>query len=313
MTTTYPPKLKKGDLIGIISPSSPIADPSRIEKGVRYLESLGYRVLVGENVGKTNGYLAGTDEQRVADLHAMFSDLRVKAIICVRGGYGTPRLLSLFNYKLASRNPKILVGFSDVTALQLALWKKCRLITFHGPMAGVEMANHVDHFTEELFWRVLTSSKRIGAISLPSEPAPEPLVPGKAIGRLLGGNLSLVASLMGTKYQPDFTNSILFLEEIAEEPYRIDRMLTQLRNGSVFNKASGMLLGQFTDCTPLDETKPSLSTSQVLDEAALKFGKPVLANLPFGHVPKKLTLPSGLKVKMNATTNTLHFLEAAVR
>lgn len=313
MTTTYPPKLKKGDLIGIISPSSPIADPSRIERGVRYLESLGYRALVGENVGKTNGYLAGTDEQRVADLHAMFYDSRVKAIICVRGGYGAPRLLSLFNYRLAARNPKILVGFSDVTALQLALWKKCRLITFHGPMAGVEMANQIDPFTEELFWRVLTSSKKIGAIPFPSEPAPESLVQGKTIGRLLGGNLSLVASLMGTKYQPDFTNSILFLEEIAEEPYRIDRMLTQLRNGSVFSKASGMLFGQFTDCKPLDGTKPSLSTPQVLEEAALKFGKPVLANLPFGHVPKKLTLPSGLRVKMNATTNTLHFLEAAVR
>ncbi|MBX2992364.1 MAG: LD-carboxypeptidase [Bacteroidetes bacterium] len=313
MITIHPPKLKKGDLIGIISPSSPIADASRIEKGVRYLESLGYRVLVGENVGKTSGYLAGTDEQRVADLHAMFSDSRVKAIICVRGGYGTPRLLSLFNYNLAARNPKILVGFSDVTALQLALWKKCRLVTFHGPMAGVEMANQIDPFTEELFWRLLTASKKIGAIHFPSEPAPESLVQGKASGVLLGGNLSLVVSLMGTQYQPDFTNSILFLEEIAEEPYRVDRMLTQLRNGLVFSKANGMLLGQFTDCKPLDATKPSHSAQQVLEDAVKKFGKPVLANLPFGHVPKKLTLPLGVNVKLNSTTKTLRFLEAAVR
>mgnify|MGYP000754844927 CR=1 FL=1 len=212
-----PTRLKPGDLIGIISPSSPIADSTRIEKGVRYLESLGYRTTVGKHVGKMRGYLAGTDEERAADVHEMFSDRQVKAIVCVRGGYGTPRLLPLLNYRLIERNPKIFVGFSDVTALQLALWKKCSLITFHGPMAGVEMANAMDSFTEEMLWRCLTSNKPLGELTLPEEPLDLSLLPGVATGRLLGGNLSLVVSVLGTAYQPDFAGALVFLEEITEE------------------------------------------------------------------------------------------------
>lgn len=313
MKPTHPPKLKSGDLIGIVTPASPVADATRIEKGVRYLESLGYRVVIGENVGKVHGYLAGSDDERAADLHAMFSDPRVKAIIGVRGGYGTPRLLSLLNYRLIGRNPKILVGFSDFTALQLALWKKCRLITFYGPMVGVEMVHQIDPFTEELFWRVVTSPRKIGNISFPDEPPIESLRAGKASGRLLGGNLSLVASLLGTQYQPDFTGSILFIEEITEEPYRVDRMMMQLNNAALYRKANGMLLGQFTDCIPLDATKPSLTTTRVLRDAATAFAKPTLANLPFGHVSKKLTLPVGLRVRLDATAKTLQFLEPAVQ
>ncbi len=308
-----PPKLNKGDLIGILTPASPAADASRIEKGVRYLESLGYRTKVGENVGKVNGYLAGTDEERAADLHAMFADKEVKATICLRGGYGTPRLLSLLNYKLIARNPKIFVGYSDITALQLAFWKKCSLITFHGPMAGVEMANQIDPFTEEMFWQCVTSTKKLGRLSLPEEPKVETLHTGKASGRLLGGNLSLIVSLLGTQYQPGFTDSILFIEEIEEEPYRVDRMMTQLYNSNIFRKSNGMLLGQFSDCNPKDPTKPSLITEEVLQDSAAKFAKPTLANLPFGHISKKMTLPAGLRVKMDATTKSIDFLEAAVR
>jgi muramoyltetrapeptide carboxypeptidase len=308
----HPAKLNKGDLVGIITPASPIADSARIEKGTRYLESLGYRVKVGKNVGKVYGYLAGTDEERAADLHAMFTEKEVKAIICVRGGYGTPRLLSLLNYKLIARNPKIFSGYSDVTALQLAFWKKCRLITFHGPMAGVEMANAIDPFTEEIFWRSVTSNKRLGKIPLPDEPKNESLCKGKANGRLLGGNLSLIVSLFGTPYQPSFQDSILFIEEITEEPYRVDRMMMQLYNSPVFTHARGMLLGQFTECEPSDKSKPSFATTEVLRDAATKFAKPTLANLPFGHVPQKMTLPVGLRVRMDATERSIEFLEGAV-
>ncbi len=313
MKPIQPPKLNKGDLIGIVTPASPVADATRIEKSVRYLESLGYRVQVGGNVGKVNGYLAGTDEERAADLHTMFADKKVKAIFCVRGGYGTPRLLSLLNYKLIARNPKIFVGYSDITALQLAFWKKCGLITFHGPMAGVEMANQIDPFTEEMFWRSVTSTKKLGTISLPDEPKVELLNKGKASGRLLGGNLSLIVSLFGTPYHPDYANSIIFIEEITEEPYRVDRMMMQLHNSPVFKKANGMLLGQFTDCVPADLTKPSLTTDEVLRDAALKFAKPTLTNLPFGHISKKITLPVGLRVRLDATNKTIKFLEAAAR
>jgi muramoyltetrapeptide carboxypeptidase len=308
-----PPRLQSGDLIGIISPSSPIADPTRIEKGVRYLESLGYRTTVGKHVGKMRGYLAGTDEERAADVHEMFSDRQVKAIVCVRGGYGTPRLLPLLNYRLIARNPKIFVGFSDVTALQLALWKKCNLITFHGPMAGVEMANTMDSFTEEMFWRCVTSNKPLGELTLPEEPLDLSLSPRVAIGRLLGGNLSLVVSLLGTAYQPDFAGALVFLEEIAEEPYRIDRMLMHLRNASVFAHARGMLFGAFTDCVPSDRTKPSLTVEEVLRDAAAVFAKPVLAGVPFGHVPRKLTIPIGLRARIDARRVRLSFLESSVR
>lgn len=307
-----PARLTKGDLIGIVSPSSPIADVSRVERGVRYIESLGYRVKVGNAVGKVHGYLAGTDEDRARDLHEMFADREVKAIICVRGGYGTPRLLSLLDYQLVARNPKIVVGFSDVTALQLALWRKCRLITFHGPMAGVEMANTMDAYTEEMFWRCLTSNKKLGLIFLPDAPRVLSDIGRSVRGRLLGGNLALVVSLVGTRFQPDFAGSLLFLEEIGEEPYRLDRMLTQLRNASVFAKANGMLLGHFTDCVPSDRSRPSFTADEVLKEAARLFGKPAIAGLPFGHVPRKLTLPVGLSARLNTKQPSLEFLESAV-
>jgi muramoyltetrapeptide carboxypeptidase len=231
----------------------------------------------------------------------------------VRGGYGTPRLLSLLNYKLIAHNPKIFVGYSDITALQLVFWKKSRLITFDGPMAGVEMANQIDPFTEEMFWQSITSSKKLGTVSLPENQKIESLRNGKASGRLVGGNLSLIVSLFGTRYQPDFTDSILFIEEITEEPYRVDRMMMQLQNSSLFKKANGMLLGQFTDCIPTDLTKPSLTTDEVLRDSATRFAKPTLFNLPFGHVSKKMTLPIGLRVRMDATKHSLEYLEAAVR
>ncbi len=312
-TPLKPLKLKRGDLIGIVSPASPVADATRIEKGVRYFESLGYRVLVGENVGKTYGYLAGTDEERSADLHEMFANSEVKAIVCVRGGYGTPRLLSLLNYRLIARNPKIFVGYSDITALQLALWKKCRLITFHGPMAGVEMASAMDPFTEELFWRTVTSDKKLGELPLPERLDTLSRSRTTASGHLVGGNLSLVVTLLGTPYQPDFSGALVFLEEIAEEPYRIDRMLTHLRNASVFAQARGILFGEFTDCVPSDRSKPSLSVDEVLQQAAQSSGKPVLARVPFGHVPRKLTLPIGLHTRIDTRRTSIAFLEAAVQ
>jgi muramoyltetrapeptide carboxypeptidase len=311
MRILRPPKLKHGDLIGVVAPASPASEPSKIERGVRYLETLGYRVKLGNHITQVNGYLAGEDQERVSDLHEMFSDKKVKAIVCLRGGYGTPRLLSLINYHLIARNPKVFVGFSDITALQLAFWKRCRLITFHGPMLAVEMANTMDPLTEDLFWRSVTSPKAGGVLSLPGEPVT--LFKGKTSGRLLGGNLSLVVSLLGTRYQPDFRGSILFIEDSDEEPYRIDRMLTQLRNASVLSRTKAILAGQFTDCLPKDLTKPSLTLEQILDEVARASSKPFLSNLAFGHIARKITLPVGLNVRVDADARTIEYLEPAVR
>ena len=308
-----PQRLKKGDLVGIVAPASPPADPSRIDRGVRYLEGLGYHVVIGEHAGCVHGYLAGTDEERLADLHGFFADRRVRAIIAVRGGYGTPRLLSKLNYSLIARNPKILVGFSDITALQLALWKKCSLVTFHGPMLGVEMADVMDPFTEEMFWRLLTSTSKLGLVNLPGESQPRSLCSGKSNGRLVGGNLSLVVSLLGTRYFPDMRDGILFLEETGEEPYRVDRMITQLHNAGALSTCRAILAGQFTDCIAEDPSKPSLTVDEIMSETALRSMKPFLSNLPFGHLPQKMTLPIGLCASIDASERRLSYLEAAVR
>lgn len=311
MKPLKPPRLRAGDLIGLVSPASPIADPSRIDKGVRYLESLGYRTEVAPSVLKNHGYLAGTDEERAGDLHAFFARRDIRAIMCIRGGYGTPRLLRLINYRLVGSNPKIFVGYSDLTALQLAIWKKTGLVQFHGPMVGVDMADQMDAFTEEMFWQTVTSASRRGAIPLP-DPQPSPLTPGKARGRLIGGNLALLVSSMGTRYFPDLRDTLLYLEDIGEEPYRVDRMLFQLLNAGILHGVSGILTGKFTDCGPKDATKPSFTVDEILRQMAALTDRPFLTGLPFGHEARKMTLPLGITARLDAGRGTIEYLESAV-
>lgn len=311
MDTQKPPRLKKGDLIGVVAPASPVTDTSKIERGVRYVESLGYRVVMGKHVERTTGYLAGSDAERAEDLHGMFRNRNVRAIFCLRGGYGTPRLLPLLDYKLIARNPKILVGYSDITALQLALWRKCRLVSFHGPMFAVEMAGGIHPSTGETFWRLVTSPQKAGILPTNQE-APSSLYPGIATGRLLGGNLSMVVTVLGTPYEPDFKGSVLFLEEIGEEPYRVDRMLMQLRNASVLSNTRAILAGQFTDCVPADTTKPSFSVAEILHDTAASSKRPFLPDLPFGHTDFKLTLPIGIRARVDAADGSVALLEGAV-
>ena len=311
MDTRKPRRLKRGDLIGLITPASAPTDSSRTEQGVRYLEGLGYRVLPGPNVNRLHGYLAGTDEERAADINGMFANPDVCAIICIRGGYGTPRLLSLLNYRLIARNPKILVGYSDITAMQLAIWKKTRLVTFQGPMLSTDFGGTVDPFAEEWFWKIVTSPKGVGRLDIGTDA--KTLRPGKAHGRLLGGNFALLAAVLGTRYQPDFGGSLVFLEDTDEEPYRIDRMFTHLRHASILSRSSGLVLGQFTNSEPTDPTKPSLTLGEVLEDATSWTTIPVLANLPFGHVSRKLTIPLGVNARLDAGERTLNLAEGAVR
>jgi muramoyltetrapeptide carboxypeptidase len=311
MKTLKPRALKHGDVIGLISPASKIADTTRLDRGIRYLEGLGYRVLIGAHATQLHGYLAGTDQERAADIHAMFQNPVVKAIFCIRGGYGTPRLLPLLHYRTFARNPKIFVGYSDITALHLSIWKKSGLLTFHGPMVGPDMADPMDPFTEEMFWRLLTSKHKVGLVNLPDN-RPDPLVEGKASGHLLGGNLALVASLIGTSFQPRFDGSILYLEDIGEDPYRVDRMLTQLRGASVLAGSKGILIGHFTDCVPKDPTTPSFSVDEVIREYVVASGHPTLTRVPFGHQRRNLSIPVGLRAKIDAGKGSIEYLEAAV-
>jgi muramoyltetrapeptide carboxypeptidase len=242
----------------------------------------------------------------------MFADPRVRAVFCLRGGYGTPRLLTLLDYRLIARHPKILLGYSDITALHLAIFRKTGLVTFHGPMVASDMADPMDAETEGLLWRLLTSPVKAGLVPLPSGDW-KSLVPGRATGRLLGGNLALLTSIFGTGYVPDLREALLFLEDIGEEPYRIDRMLAQLRSGGVLSRCGAVLAGQFTDCVPKDPKNPSFTVEEVLQQYAGISGRPFIAGLPFGHQPKTITFPIGLRARVDTSTGRLEYLCAAVR
>ncbi|MHB1688212.1 MAG: S66 peptidase family protein [Ignavibacteriaceae bacterium] len=313
MKIIRPKKLTKGDLIGIITPASSVDDITTIETGVKYFEKLGYKVEVGKNVGKSHGYLAGSNEERLNDLHYMFKKKEVKAIISVRGGYGSPRLLDNIDYNLIKRNPKIFVGYSDITALQMAFFTKTGLITFAGPMVAVDFHNEVDPSAEENFWKIVTSNKKLGKVILPNDEKIFQLTKGNKSGRIIGGNLSLITSLVGTKFLPPMKGKILLLEEIAEAPYRIDRMLNQLRLLKIFNQVSGVILGAFIDCNEKDPTKKSLTLGEVIEDYFAKLKIPVVYNFRHGHIKDNLTVPLGINVRLNASRSFIEFLEPAVK
>jgi muramoyltetrapeptide carboxypeptidase len=311
MKILKPPALKKGDVIGIVSPASSPDDFTRIEQGVKYLESLGYRVKLGKRIFKRYGYLSSTDDERADDLNEMFADEKVKAIICVRGGYGTPRLLDKVDYNLIKKKPKIFVGYSDITALQLAIFKKTGLVTFSGPMLAVDIYSNFDSFAEDFFWRILTSREKKIEIKNPNGVELNTLKSGKATGTLLGGNLSLIASIMGTKYQPSFNGSVLVIEDIGEEPYRIDRYLSQLKNSGVLYKINACILGQFTDCAPKEPEK-SLTLEQIFNDYLGNLKIPVISNLSYGHIPQKLTLPLGARVRVDTKRQKITIIESVL-
>jgi len=304
-----PQCLKRGDLIGLVSPASTPAPREKIERSVRYLEGLGYRTTVGLNAEAQHGYLAGTDQQRAEDINNLIRNPRVKAIFALRGGYGTPRLLSLIDYRALRSSPKIISGFSDITALQSAILRRCRLVTFSGPMPAVEFWNDPDPFTEENFWRLLTSRKKVGFLA---SPALEILNAGRASGALAGGNLSLIVNCLGTPFLPSMRGIILVLEEVDEAPYRVDRMLMQLVNSGVASRLSGVVFGQFTRCEQKDPARPSLRCAEVLTDFASRLKCPVLSNLEYGHIPRKLTIPFGLGAQINSARNRISIPESAV-
>jgi muramoyltetrapeptide carboxypeptidase len=313
MNIIKPPALKPGDTIGLVAPASAPTAQEKIDKGAAYLERLGYRVKLGKNVRALRGFLAGTDDQRASDINEMFADNDVKAIIAVRGGYGTPRILPLLDYELIRRNPKILVGYSDLTALQLALFHKTGLVSFSGPMAGVEMWKEIDPFTEEHFWRIVTSTTPLGAITNPDGKPFTTFHAGNTEGTLLGGNLSLITSIAGTPFLPSFKNSLLYLEEVEEECYRFDRMLSQLKLAGILNDVNGIILGELTDVKASDTTKPFLTADEVVADYFSPLDIPILTGLVYGHIPRKLTMPVGIHARMNADEGSIEFLEAAVR
>ena len=242
----------------------------------------------------------------------MFKKKDIKAIFCARGGYGTPRLLDKIDYSLIKRNPKILVGYSDITALQMAIMKKTGLVTFAGPMISMDFQSDVSKFTEEMFWKILTSNKKFGRISQPDDEKIFELHKGQARGRILGGNLSVFTSLVGTQYFPDLKDRILILEEIGEMPYRIDRLLNQLRLHKAFVNIKGVILGAFIDCNEHDPLKKTLSLGEVISEYLEGTKMPVVYNFKHGHIRNNITVPFGIVTKINTSKNIIEYTEAAV-
>jgi len=309
MKLIKPKALKKGDIVGVCAPASPLKSREALTKGVNYLEGMGYRVELGKHILDEYGYLAGEDEYRAQDFNYMVSDPKIKAIIFTRGGFGSSRILPLIDFENLKRNPKIIVGYSDITALQLAIFKKIGMVTFAGPMVASEFGQNFSGVTEELFWNMLTSNKPIGNISKYFANKMETISTGKAVGRLIGGNLSIISSMVGTKYFPSMDNAILMLEEVEEAPYRVDRMLHQLKYAGVLEKISGILLGDFSTCKPWKKV-PSLTLGQIFDK--LLKNQPTISNLHFGHVKNPITLPFGVRVKIDTRKKEINILESIV-
>ncbi len=293
-----PPRLQPGAGIGVIAPASPMA-PENLEKGISYLEKAGYRMVRGQTLTLRRGYLAGEDRARAEDLMSMFQRPDVDAIFCVRGGYGTPRLLRLLDYDLIRRHPKILLGYSDITALQLAIFRRTGLVTFSGPMVAVEMANGILPQTEAALWRVLTDAETAVEFAPLQASSFESWNLREARGPLLGGCLSLVAAVLGTPFAPDFTGAVLLLEDVGEAPYRIDGYLAALKNAGVLESIAAAVIGRFEDCVP-EEGKPSLELREVLEDYFLPLNIPVLLNIDYGHGKLKHTFPIGLPVRIDA-------------
>jgi muramoyltetrapeptide carboxypeptidase len=238
---------------------------------------------------------------------AMFEDTRVRAIFCTRGGYGAGRLLEKLDYTLIRQNPKILVGFSDITALSLAMLAKAGLVTFAGPMVAAEFAHGITRNAAHAMWEMLRDVRT--SRTLPGCDQARPLRSGIAEGPLIGGNLTVFTSLIGTPWMPDTRGAILLFEDVGESVYRIDRMLLQLRDGGILQRISGVLLGSFT---AIPEDRPNRELEEVLREYFLPIGVPILAGIPFGHIPDKITLPIGSRVRLDTEQRTVTVLEAVV-
>ena len=308
-----PPRLKKGDLIGLVTPSGNIKK-EQLEQTVQKLETLGFKSYYLDSVLDEYGYFAGKDADRARELIHMFSNRDVNGILCVRGGYGVTRILDLLDYDVIKNNPKVLIGYSDITALDIAIYEKTGLVTFHGPV-GISTFND---FTVTSFENVLMNPKRRYKYHYQREENTEDnpefdfytITGGKAEGELIGGNLSVLASMAGSKFSPDFENRIAFIEEIDEKTYRVDRMLTQLVQSTNLAKANGIVLGIFDKCSTND--LPTLSLKQAISDILKPLNIPVAYGFPFGHVNNKITLPIGINARFNADRKILKLLEPAV-
>lgn len=313
-----PARLRPGDTVGVITPSTPVIDPDRLTVVERTMKHFGLRWKMGKNVARRSVDYASFVRERLDDLHSMFRDREVNAVFALRGGYGAPQILDRIDYELIRRNPKIFLGFSDITALHLAIHKRAGLVTFHGP----NVASGFSSYTQQHFRRALFEATPAGRLTNPPETnelrpnhALRAIRPGTATGQLTGGNLSLIAATMGTPYEIETRGKILFIEDVGEEPYRIDRMLTHLRLAGKFDNAAGIIFGECSGCSPADyrpSTASPYTLGEVLDNIFGALKVPVLSGLTIGHTTDQLTLPLGVNATLDADKGTLEIKEAGV-
>lgn len=311
-----PPRLRPGDLVGLVAPGG-VVDDRLIEKSIQNIEALGLRVKEGRYLRASFGNYAGSAQQRLADLHAMFADPEVKMIWPVRGGSGCISLLAHLDYALIRANPKILLGYSDITALHLAIHNKTGLVSFHGPVASSTLAD----YPREHMLAVLCDPRATYTIPMAPENALKAqtmphfgirtLTTGRASGPLLGGNLSMVAALCGTPYAADFRKGLLFLEEVDEAPYRLDRWMTQLDLSFGFAAAAGVMVGICEDCAP-QEGRRSLTLDQTFDQHLKPLTIPAVTGYSIGHIRHQFTLPIGVRATLDTDAHTVTLLEPAV-
>ncbi len=308
-----PKALRKGGAVGLITPSSYVSDPDELAFAARFCQFFGLQLKMAKHVTARQGYLAGTAAQRTEDLHAMFADPGIHAIFCIRGGYGSAQMLPLIDFDLIRRNPKIFLGYSDITALHTAIGRRTGLVTLHGPVP----LSHLSPWSEQHLNRILFDPVPAGLQTNP--PDSNPLQPahtlrtirtGKARGPLTGGNLTLISTTLGTPYEVETDGRILLLEDIGEDIYRIDRMLTQLRLAGKLQRAAGIVVGECKDCPPPDHSS-AYSLGEVLDYLLGDLNIPVLYGLSFGHTTDQVTLPLGVTATLDATAQTLTIDDAA--
>ena len=304
--------LRRGDTIGLVGISGALKEPEvRYPAMLEAIDALGYHIIEADSCRQKYGYLAGTDASRAEGLNRMFADDRVDAVICMRGGYGVARMLELVDYDVIRANPKILLGYSDITALHTAIHQRVGLVTFHGPMPATCWTKF-DDFTRNSMLRALSSTKPLGVLENPADRLPKCVSPGVCEGQLVGGCLSLIAAACGTPYALDVKGKVLLLEDIGEYVYRLDSMLNQLRLAGMFEDCAGVVLGGFTDCRN-EYPDYALTLDEVVRDIIVPSGKPILANMAIGHLDTKLTVPLGVRCRLDAGRGTLEITEAALR
>ncbi|WP_227394682.1 S66 peptidase family protein [Jeotgalibacillus aurantiacus] len=299
-----PKALKPGDTVGFIAPASP-PNIEQMEKSIAFFTSLGLKVKEGKHVRDVYGYLGGKDEDRLQDLHDMFADPEIDAVICAGGGYGTARLAARIDYELIQNNPKIFWGYSDITFLHTAIRQQTGLVTFHGPMPASDIGKESFSDLSKRMFDQLFEPKELHYTEAISPLTV--LSGGESVGELTGGNLTLITSTLGTPFEIDLKNKMLLIEDIDEEPYRVDGMLNQLRMAGKLDQLSGIVIGDFKNAVPTNG-KPSLSLEEVLDHYLADLGIPVISGFNIGHCEPHFAVPLGVKARLSSSRKSLTLL-----